>query len=92
MVHVVVCIMPRSNHITIGFAMLLLINEVFIVSILMHILLVIKAKVMLQSKILYIGIAKQNIIETLLPLYIFCCSVIYTCVFTACNFNRQGAQ
>ncbi len=68
--------MPRSNQLTIGFAMLLLINEVLIVSILMHISLVIKAKVLVQLKILYIGIAKQNIIETLLPLYIFCCSVI----------------
>jgi hypothetical protein len=76
MVHVVVSIMPRSNQLTIGFAMLLLINEVLIVSILMHISLVIKAKVLVQLKILYIGIAKQNIIETLLPLYIFCCSVI----------------
>ena len=76
MVHVVVSIMPRSNHITIGFAMLLLINDVLIVLILMHILLVIKAKLLVQLKILYIGIAKQNIIETLLPLYIFCCSVI----------------
>lgn len=74
--HVVVSIMPRSNHITIGFAMLLLINDVLIVLILMHILLVIKAKLLVQLKILYIGIAKQNIIETLLPLYIFCCSVI----------------
>lgn len=72
----VVSIMPRSNHITIGFAMLLLINDVLIVLILMHILLVIKAKLLVQLKILYIGIAKQNIIETLLPLYIFCCSVI----------------
>lgn len=68
--------MPRSNHITIGFAMLLLINELLIVLILMHILLVIKAKLLVQLKFLYIGIAKQNIIETLLPLYIFCCSVI----------------
>lgn len=68
--------MPRSNQLTIGFAMLLLINEVLIVSILMHISLVIKAKVLVQLKILYIGIAKQNIIETLLSLYIFCCSVI----------------
>lgn len=68
--------MPRSNQLTIGFTMLLLINEVLIVSILMHISLVIKAKVLVQLKILYIGIAKQNIIETLLPLYIFCCSVI----------------
>lgn len=68
--------MPQSNQLTIGFAMLLLINEVLIVSILMHISLVIKAKVLVQLKILYIGIAKQNIIETLLPLYIFCCSVI----------------
>lgn len=76
MVHVVVSIMPRSNQLTIGFAMLLLINEVLIVSILMLISLVIKAKVLVQLKILYIGIAKQNIIETLLPLYIFCCSVI----------------
>lgn len=76
MVHVVVSIMPQSNQLTIGFAMLLLINEVLIVSILMHISLVIKAKVLVQLKILYIGIAKQNIIETLLPLYIFCCSVI----------------
>lgn len=76
MVHVVVSIMPRSNHITIGFAMLLLINDVLIVLILMHILLVIKAKLLVQLKFLYIGIAKQNIIETLLPLYIFCCSVI----------------
>lgn len=76
MVHVVVSIMPRSNQLTIGFTMLLLINEVLIVSILMHISLVIKAKVLVQLKILYIGIAKQNIIETLLPLYIFCCSVI----------------
>lgn len=76
MVHVVVSIMPRSNQLTIGFTMLLLINEVLIVSILMHISLVIKAKVLAQLKILYIGIAKQNIIETLLPLYIFCCSVI----------------
>jgi hypothetical protein len=76
MVHVVVSIMPRSNHITIGFAMLLLINELLIVLILMHILLVIKAKLLVQLKFLYIGIAKQNIIETLLPLYIFCCSVI----------------
>lgn len=68
--------MPRSNQLTIGFAMLLLINDVLIVLILMHILLVIKAKLLVQLKILYIGIAKQNIIETLLPLYIFCCSVI----------------
>lgn len=68
--------MPRSNHLTIGFAMLLLINELLIVLILMHILLVIKAKLLVQLKFLYIGIAKQNIIETPLPLYIFCCSVI----------------